>query len=825
MKSPNRFSVSLFYSYSHKDHRFRQKMEKSLALLRDQDGLLRDWFDGQILPGTSISANVKEKLQSSDIIVFLLSHHFLASKACRDEWQLARKRVATNRSTVCVPIILTPCPWRDLDAISDLKALPNDAKPITEFRNQDTAWLQVYQGIKSLIRKLRRTFTVRHDFKIAMDRTDFLSHDHITLDKIFVFPTLRSFSPTLSDERLENRIASAADLLSIRYLLVHGDELSGKSAICRHLFLKLVRRSKPVLYVNLKNIRPLAPEKIFQQSYCNQFHGDYLLWKEQDNKVVIFDNLTNSSHAINLVSASMKYFQTVIVTLSTEVYCAYCKDDERLAGFKEVQILPFTHSKQEQLIRLWARSSHQEELISDGLVDQIENRVNSVVISTRILPRYPFYILSVLQTCEGFMPNDLSITSYGHCYLIIIIAHLIKAGISNTDDELNACFNFAGHLAFRIFESGMAMERIGRSEFRHFQSEYRKQFVIKTSTLNRMIDSRYGIIKSSGEFRNPYMYYYFLGKHLGTNKERYSDYIQRLLAKSYSTSNSLTLIFLIHHTDDEELIEDILLHTMCTLDDLSPASLSHEEAKLMEVIIDEIPTRILSDTSVEAARRQERQLRDVQEDNRLDDPPQIEEDKSMEVVNDIYRIMKNNEILAQIIRNKYGSINRERLFEIVETIAEGGLRLVRLLLLNREEVEALARFVHKSDGGLDLDEIRRLITMLSYLWIRGNLQRIVDALDKPELTEIVDSVVAEKDSAAYDLIGYFRRLNVAENISKSDQRTLKRLWNKHRYPFFQRVISLRTQSYLNTHKVPTRTEQSICSLLGIEYRPRLKTLD
>ena len=33
--------------------------------------------------------------------------------------------------------------------------------------------------------------------------------------------------------------------------------------------------------------------------------------------------------------------------------------------------------------------------ITDGFVDQVESRVNSIVISNKIVPRYPFYILAI----------------------------------------------------------------------------------------------------------------------------------------------------------------------------------------------------------------------------------------------------------------------------------------------------------------------------------------------------------------------------------------------------------------------------------------------
>ena len=42
--------VKLFYSYSHKDEKFRDTLAKHLALLKRQ-GIIAEWHDRQIRPG------------------------------------------------------------------------------------------------------------------------------------------------------------------------------------------------------------------------------------------------------------------------------------------------------------------------------------------------------------------------------------------------------------------------------------------------------------------------------------------------------------------------------------------------------------------------------------------------------------------------------------------------------------------------------------------------------------------------------------------------------------------------------------------------------
>ena len=146
------FYERIIYSYSHRDSQFRSSMGDALALLK-REGLLKDWSDNQILPGQKISAAVKTHMDDDDIIVFLLSQDFLASKECMKEWDYAKQLASEGRPLVRIPIILRDCPWLELLGTDDIKALPNDGRPVAKFDDQDTAWRQVYQGIKAVVEK------------------------------------------------------------------------------------------------------------------------------------------------------------------------------------------------------------------------------------------------------------------------------------------------------------------------------------------------------------------------------------------------------------------------------------------------------------------------------------------------------------------------------------------------------------------------------------------------------------------------------------------------------------------------------------------------
>lgn len=822
MPSSPSFSASLFYSYSHEDRAHRDRMEKALSLLRKQDGVLKDWSDQKIVPGQKIDEEVKRKLDEADIVVFLVSPSFIASDPCMSEWRMACEMADRRPSKALIPIILAPCPWMDVDGMADMKALPDDAVPISSSPSEDGAWKQVYEGIKAAIDQLRSTFTIRPEFRAELESSEFVSQDRVSLRDVFVFPQLAWYEDIGSEGSLEHHARSTADLLEHGKLFLRGDQLSGKTALCRIVFLDLVDKGDPVLHFDLRNTGGRSGEDAFRQAYELEFEGDYALWSKQPGRTVIVDNLMNSPRDTGFVILATKLFDRVIVAVSSDTHHSYYKDDPRFAAFEAMDIRPLTHSAQEELIRKRAVIMAGGAPVPDGRIDDMERRVNSVVIHDRLLPRYPFYILSILQTWEGFMPSNLAVTSFGHCYHAIVLAQLIKSGVSHEDGTIGSCLNIMEELAFAhhmASAGGMGMAK--DFSFASFIADYDRRFILNKSLLNRMCHEEYGVITADGSFRSAYMQHYFLGKYLAGRREEHSDVIARLLDGLHHRANAIVLIFLVHHTSDHDIVEEIVIRSMVALDGVAPAKLDKEETEVLNEVVESIPKTGLSGEPTDEGRRKARELMDESDDDGDFGEGEDEQDES---ANDVYRILKANEVLAQILRNRSGKMERPRVREVVEAIIDGALRNIAMFALDQDEINQAAQFVHEQHPRFDPARIKTAVKKIAFLWAVTNLETAVAALNTRAIRPVIDEVVKDKSSPAHDLIGHFVRLDTIESYGEEEKDELVELRAKHKFAFFQRVISLRTQFYFNTHRVDVGLEQAACQALGIKYRPRRKAI-
>jgi hypothetical protein len=144
--------VSLFYSYSHKDERYRIELEKHLSALK-RHGLISEWHDRKISGGSEWRGKIDENLQKARIILLLISADFLHSDYCYDvELKQAMKRHEAGLARV-VPVILRPCDWQS-SPFGKFQALPKDGKPLNKWNPRDSGYLDIAIGLRRVVYEL-----------------------------------------------------------------------------------------------------------------------------------------------------------------------------------------------------------------------------------------------------------------------------------------------------------------------------------------------------------------------------------------------------------------------------------------------------------------------------------------------------------------------------------------------------------------------------------------------------------------------------------------------------------------------------------------------
>src|SRR6266851_1717169 len=145
--------VTIFFCYAREDEALLNKLKTHLRPLQRQ-GLIDVWYDRDISAGTEWEQEIKEHLNSAQIVLLLVSPDFMDSDYCYSvEMKRALERHARGETQV-IPIILRSVYWQGV--FGNLQALPTDGKPVKgpHWHDQDTALNDVTKGILKAVKQL-----------------------------------------------------------------------------------------------------------------------------------------------------------------------------------------------------------------------------------------------------------------------------------------------------------------------------------------------------------------------------------------------------------------------------------------------------------------------------------------------------------------------------------------------------------------------------------------------------------------------------------------------------------------------------------------------
>jgi hypothetical protein len=200
-------TIEVFFSYSHKDERMREKLETHLSALR-RENVIAGWHDRKIMPGTEWKGQIDEHIETAQIILLLISAEFLNSDYCYDvELKRAIARHDASDAHV-VPIILRPCDWLKTP-FGKLQALPRDGKPVSDFSTQDHGFSEVARGIRRIVEEMSKTSQRGQDSSVELETR---KHDKTLSEDAHATPRVSSvqISKNVAEKLERMRFINAA---------------------------------------------------------------------------------------------------------------------------------------------------------------------------------------------------------------------------------------------------------------------------------------------------------------------------------------------------------------------------------------------------------------------------------------------------------------------------------------------------------------------------------------------------------------------------------------------------------------------------------------
>jgi internalin A len=135
--------LGLFVCYAHKNERLVKEILPSLRILTVR-GYIRAWRDTDLIPGEDWDDTIKQRLLQSQVVLYMVSRDFLASKYIREEERPLARQLESEGNAVIIPIMLLDCTFDDeTEEERRFEMLPFKGKTLHSYKSRDKGWTLV----------------------------------------------------------------------------------------------------------------------------------------------------------------------------------------------------------------------------------------------------------------------------------------------------------------------------------------------------------------------------------------------------------------------------------------------------------------------------------------------------------------------------------------------------------------------------------------------------------------------------------------------------------------------------------------------------------
>jgi hypothetical protein len=783
-------SSKLFISYSHLDEEYINDFIKHIAPLK-QNGFVSEWYDRKIVGGENFQGVIENNLEDADIICLFISANFLSSNACVNEKERTFLLIKTHGTSV-VPIILSDCGWLDDKDVSMVLALPSDGKTISSYADSNKGWKDVYDGLKRVIERKNKEKSSNNTvgFQNFLNDAEMLKSAHsqktvVKLDDIFVFPNLSKIN---YDDEKEDSLSSEEQLINeffnLKKILIAGEDQSGKTALCKIVYSKLRSRSFFPVYIIDKTLKfdGLIRNRI-EAAFKEQYENISLSDVDISRIIIIIDgfHFASSSRKQKILKDMEMYIYQILIV--DDIFALNINDESLTKNYYRYRIDQFGPVLRDLLIRKWilltddktspvCRDNDFYKKI-DKSTELIDTSLGKIM-GKGIMPSYPVFILSILSSYETFeKPLDQEITSQGYCYQTLIYICLRKQGVKN--DEIDIYINFLSVLAYHFFSNDIS--ELSENEFDLFLENYNNKYYlpIPINTILTNLQSHRMLIKTSlGNYRffYPYLYYYFVAKYLSDHLVEKKDDISHIIENLHKDENAYITVFISHHTKNYNLLDEIILNAMMLFERYKEATLSKDELSFFDTEIDNIAKAALpKHTSSEIERKRHLELEEQQENEIVErqDKPSDNESAEDEFSESLRRSIRTVEVMGIITKNRIGSLERQKLEEILTEAINVNLRILSsffdIIKEKNEQIEIIKYISGQLQNMMDEKkqaipkeklekEAKKMFWNLNFGVIIGMVTKTIRSIGSDKLQNIIESICNKNKTSVHLLIKY-----------------------------------------------------------------------
>ncbi len=665
--------------------------------------------------------------------------------------------------------------------------------------------------------------------------------DHLEIDDLFVYPELKrkKYKNDKDDAEPASFSIPSEEILSPELdnlkLIILGEEKSGKTTLLFKAYRDMHNKGQMPLLVNASDIGSFNSNtfsKLLEKWAKEQYKEPNQFLRSPKKRRVVFvddiDRLRGGLKAtLKLILSLETEFDSVILTANSGFELSEIVNKDlavALQNFETYELTRFGHALRHKLIRKWCLRGQVNTLYElDKKIHDIESVVN-LVLGKNLVPSQPFYLLILLQSSNvQTEQSELKNSSFAHYYEYLMTGNLKKSGVKR--DEYDELFNYLSHLAW-LFRNG-DLNEISKPELQGFNEQYSKLIfkVDLDSRLSTLVNAK--LIKNNDNqfsFSYPYVYFFFLGRYLAKNlhKPEVKNTVTEWCSNLTKRKNANAILFLTYHVNDPWVVEQVSSVLSNCFKKFESIQLNGDVSYINELVEGVTEQYLqLENVSVDENQSDIRKFRDEQD--ALEDESEEAEYEGLDIIKEFHLSLKTAEILGQIVKNYYGSLERPMKKELIKEVFEAPLRFLRFIFeLMHEDSEAfvseLEAIITKKNPEIVALNKRIIARNLAFNLIgqvcTGMIFKSAANISSDKLEDDIIDLLNDNNSPAYELLAIGTKFTSPKNLPLDKIRRLAKDLKSNPLAFG----ILQSMGAIHIHQFHLKNEdrQKLCQFLGID---------
>lgn len=670
----------------------------------------------------------------------------------------------------------------------------------------------------------------------------------VCLDDVFVFPDLEA----TSDDGDDTSSAIHGDTLiqdpaNASGFVLEGDDRSGRTTLLKHFFRRYCDAGCVPLLINgaaLTRATLDAVDAALEHHIRNQYDrglAEYLQLQRAKRVLLIddFDEVPiKSDRARTQLLCRLKERCGAVVLSVSDVFEAAqfvdMEDGDAYDSLPKYRILPFGRLSRAKLIGKWVTIDSDEFLSEDERISRIDGATKYVetVVRWNVVPRYPIYLLTLLQAQKAGSSENFKDSGLGYYYQYLISDSMLAVGLEK--DELTEVEQYCSQLAWWI--KGLGRTYLSLDELADFNKAFAEKWVGLDFVLLRDQLIRSRILNSTGEiieFRYSYIYYFFVAKYLAENFDdaEVQSFVAVAAAQLYVRSNANILVFLTHFANKSTVI-DAIVGTLREQFKGLPLAQFADRNESVEKMLRQLPGIVYEGGKPEENREEEARRHDARHREPNDGlRDAAEEAEELSLSSRLTVVFKTTEILGQILKTQYSRIPRVRREAIIEEMLNGPLRALEVFYASlRESPESLvadfeARLAEKGgekDPGVRREIAEKVVGSIVLTVTFGFIRKAAEAVGSDSIADDLRAVVCRRADLGHMLIRLATLLDGQRGLPRVDIEAVRR--NGSGSLIVDRVVQVLVVYHMYMFRTNFADIEWAHNVLGIPSRVKLRAM-